>query len=82
VNPSGVRLLNLVAWYPSFGTRNYFSAMLQPHPQGAFIFAGKEAAPSTFACSEEGVAFEDVFWEEASSLWIKTAPEVEEILRS
>lgn len=56
--------------------------MLQAHPQGAFIFGGHEAAPSMFACSEEGVAFEDVFWKEASSLWIKTAPEVEEIIRS
>lgn len=72
--------MNLIAWNPSFGTRNYFAAMLQPHPQGTFVFAGLESPPSVFACSEDGVAVEDVFWREASSVWIIAAPEVEKIL--
>lgn len=56
-------------------------AMLQPHPQGTFIFEGVEHPTSKFSCSPEGVRVEGKLWEESSRVWRDVAPEVDAVLR-
>lgn len=75
------RLITAISWRGEFGTRNYMIAMLQPHPQGTFIFEGVEHPTSKFSCSPEGVRVEGKLWEESSRVWRDVAPEVDAVLR-
>ena len=54
--------------------------MLDPQPQGAFVFKGKAHPPSTFSCSPEGVKLENKVWNEAREVWEQVAPEVKAVL--
>ncbi|GAA5911590.1 hypothetical protein JCM8208_005684 [Rhodotorula glutinis] len=74
-------LINAVSWRGEFGTRTYLHAMLEPHPQGTFVFQGKEQPTSRFSCSADGVRMESEMWKEASQIFREVAPEVDEMLR-
>ncbi|GAA5926140.1 hypothetical protein JCM3775_005215 [Rhodotorula graminis] len=74
------RINYAIAWRSEFGTRTYMHGMLDPQPQGAFVFKGKAHPPSTFACSPDGVKLENKVWEEAREVWEEVAPEVKEVL--
>ncbi|GAA5926144.1 hypothetical protein JCM3775_005216 [Rhodotorula graminis] len=74
-------LINAVSWRGEFGTRTYLHAMLEPHAQGTFVFQGKEQPTSRFSCSVEGVRMEDEMWKEATEIFRKVTPEVDDVLR-
>ena len=75
------RLINAVSWRGEFGTRTYLHAMLEPHPQGTFVFQGEDHPTSKYSCSPEGVRVEGQMWEESSQIWREVAPEVDEVRR-
>ncbi|GAA5984662.1 hypothetical protein JCM10908_003447 [Rhodotorula pacifica] len=73
-------LMNAISWRAEFGSRTFVHAILEPHPSGSFVSAGKVTPPSTFSCSEEGIKVEDKFWTELVELYGKLAPETKAIL--
>ena len=77
---SRYRLMNAVSWTAEFGSRTFLHAVLESHPSGSFLSAGKVVPTSRFSCSEEGIKMEDKFWTELVELYAKLAPETVKIL--
>ncbi|GAA5970388.1 hypothetical protein JCM8115_004542 [Rhodotorula mucilaginosa] len=72
--------MNAIARSADFGSRTFLHAVLEPHPSGSFLSAGKVVPTSKFSCSEEGIKTEDKFWTELVELYAKLAPETVKIL--
>ncbi|GAA5865133.1 hypothetical protein JCM3774_002143 [Rhodotorula dairenensis] len=73
-------LMNAISWTAEFGSRTFLHAVLESHPSGSFLSAGKVVPTSAFSCSEEGIKTEDKFWTELVDLYGKLAPETKNIL--
>jgi hypothetical protein len=67
--------MNAVSWTAEFGSRTFLHAVLESHPSGSFLSAGKVVPTSKFSCSDEGIKTEDKFWTELVELYAKLAPE-------
>jgi hypothetical protein len=75
-------IMNWLSWTSEKGARSFLYATIKDTTPGSFISHCDEKPVSTFVASSKGRATQERYWSEASAIWRKVAPEVDEVLQA